>query len=305
MQNFESGRSKPRYGQMITTTSNRASIQIWAKGFAVSDRTQEFQLVVPSSESMLRHEESATLAARWIEHLQPLYRTATKRLEQEFAVFFPSPNRVLGMCATHSFDHVKRKSIVVAAVLTEVDWTSPLSCATRIAWTCETALKAASSFARDSSKMPDLSERLRANEYLQDRRVDFADDDVRNKGNWIPLVDGISRWSGVRGLASTGLATIGRELGANVLVGSAFDLDLLSASGVTFDGWLDPNTLEFSTLTGELQRWGSRAGTVRSETTDLTRGIRSALEDLATEQRRQLRLMEKLMDMVRELERRR
>ena len=260
---------------------------------------------IPSSETMLSREEATTLSARWGEHLQPLYRIPTKRLEQEFAVLFPTSDKILGMCATHSFDHVKRKSIVVAAILLEVDWTSPLGCASRIAWTCENALRAATSFSRDSSRMNGFSEKLRADEYLEDRRIGFLEHEVMNKAMWVPVVDGVSRWSGIRGLATAGLAAIARELGANVLMGSESDLEVLGAAGVRFDGWLDPSSYEFSPLTNSLQRWGGRGVVGRSDSSDMSRGIRSVLEELAAEQRRQLRLIEKLMDMVREMDRRR
>ncbi len=226
-----------------------ARVQTWAKGFRVSEMSQEFQLIVPPSKESLDDSERLIGGSDWGKVLHPLYRLSGA-LDREFAVLHDAECSAFTVAAAaHSEDRGGRPSIViVASTVDTIDEPTTLATALSKAWSLSRRL--ADAYASALSGAPtEIEKQLRDDRFLAERVFTLDDEQPSTTVAWQGLESEFARWTGIRGVATKNLLT----LGANVLYGTRDEAERNRAV-VMIDGYFDATRHALVPLTKSLRQ---------------------------------------------------
>lgn len=279
-----------------------AMVQTWAKGFRVSERSEEFQLVVPASHAELRVGEPSLEAVPWGEVLEPLYLVKASLLAREFALLLSSTSAT-AVAAAHSEDKLGRRSIVVVAATVPVEWSdedlakrfgATHALVTRLAEMYGTVLR---------GSRPEVQTQLRDGRFLTDRSFSLESEEEGSGIGWKTVAREIKRWQGIKGIATPHLV----GLGANVLYGTQ-DEALRSAGGFPLDAFLDMSRAQLSPLNDALSLWPAPEPEIQdripepvTEETDPLKRIDGRLQQIAEQQTRTHNLVHAMFDFIRSI----
>lgn len=285
---------------MVDSSPGLAAVQAWAKGFRVSERSSEFQLIIPTDASELETSERALAILPWGEIVQPFYRLKPGALAREFALLLNGDVHAATLvAAAHSEDKGGRTSIVVVAATIDVDWSNPnlgrqLATARSLCFRLATAYGAVLRGAK-----PELEKQLRERRFLRDRSFNLYSESPDTDVDWAHLVREIKRWKGVRGAATRNFLA----LGANVLYGTRDEAERSRAAGL--DGYFDVARGELTPLTPGLVLWPQPSPLLpeepvaEAEPADPLEAIQHQLDRMEQQQTRTFSLLETIYDGIR------
>lgn len=214
----------------------RAVICIWAKGFRVTERSEEFQLVVPHDSKELGPFEHEFSEDEWGVALTELYRADSSTWSAQFHVALG--NQTVGVTrVAQSADKHGRPSAVAVRVLAESTQ--------GLAKPASLALQLASTYAETLRGAPRaIGIQLKDNRFLEDRTFDLNSVAGDTSVDWEPIETQLRLHTGISTIATSLLAS----LGANLLIGRIPELRTYP----DIDGIFDPTAGELLRLSDKI-----------------------------------------------------
>lgn len=274
-----------------------ARIQIWAKGFRVSEASSEFQLVLPPESSTLTAGEHRLTRFTWGEFLEPLYRLNPTDLASEFAVLLDgSDGTATVISAAHSEDRSGRRSIVVLGATLSVHWESAeLGAHMQRARTLATRLAAIYAEVFRGCRT-DVEKQLRDGQFVRTREFSLEHERLDPTIDWEKISLEMKRWKGITGIATKQFLA----LGANILLGTSDEAERARASGL--DAYYDLACGEIIPLTSTLSLWAEQEPSAQGQPSgapvDPLATITDRLERIEEQQRKTLGLLELFYSMA-------
>lgn len=221
------------------------SLQVLGKGFRISERSEEFQLLVPASQQALGEAEAHLVQHDWGEILRPLYRLEDDARRKQFCLGVAA-TAVTVVFVEASKDRHNRRSVVVVAATTLINW-EQVDLVWVVSRTAALARRFVRTLATTLEGAPErLQNQLKRGTFLPRRDFDLSQEKPDTEYDWTPICREIRRWRGITGVATRHL--IG--LGGNVLYGTKEEL-----KGLTVAGLLEPAGTEITPLTSDLTIW--------------------------------------------------
>lgn len=231
------------------TPLGAALVSIWAKGYRVSNSSEEFQLVVPAESGGLQGLEQTVAAATWPAILDDLLRGDDRLLKDEFCLLV-NQNQLIAVALAPSRDRFRRRSVVAVGAMAACDW-SDAQLATHVAKTRNLALRLAQQYGEVlAANAPHLEKQLRSNRFIPERQFQVAGEETADLSLWTEIVAEIRKWRGVTGVATAGLC----RTGANVLYGTADEMARVRGV-LTVDGLFDSRSRSISPIGDGLTPW--------------------------------------------------
>ena len=277
-------------------TDSVASVQVWAKGFRVSERHEEFQLVIPNDKERLSEKEKSLLGVEWGELLQPIYKASDSLLANEFAVLLPADNTCTMAFAAHREDRARRRSALVVAATASIDWANVRSAAKTLGQLRRLVMRLGTAYASAFAQaQPYLQEQLKSGKFLAERNFSLERESADDTINWETIAREIHRWRGVRGMSSALLL----KLGANILFGTRDELERGRAKSGDVDGILDVAVGEIAPTTDKISVW-HRQSEPRVRVDDTTKDSQKDVASPSVEQKidRVLENQNRIIDML-------
>lgn len=195
----------------VSLNNEYCQVQVWAKGFRVSQRSEEFQLVVPNDPSGLESLEQASLRLDWSGVLPSLYRL-DENIDNEFHLSVHSDSLQL-VHAAPSKDRHQRRSVVICIATLPVDWRSP-RLEDSLPKVASLLRRLARVFAGQFELAPDhILHQLKIAGFLSERQFDYSKEPATGSIPWVHVAEEICKWNGIRALGTMGFSAFS----ANVL----------------------------------------------------------------------------------------
>ena len=232
---------------MLTNGSTgKAHLQIWGKGFLVSEDHVEFQRCVPQGKEDMTLFEAQLESVRWGSVLEPLYGNSDRDLAGQFCVLF-GLDEMMSISLASTIDKHKRPSLVLVAA--SVRSTPDQQAQTGLLpMTVSLSLRLAGAYSKTFEGNPaQVQQQLKGNTFLPTRSFDLIDELPDRRQDWGKLIESVQQWKGIRGIATPRLV----GLGANVVVGTRHESEK-AIKQTPLDGYMDVRTYEIHPLTSEL-----------------------------------------------------
>lgn len=228
------------------------AVALWTKGFTVSRESPEFQLVIPNSPRELDGlERNLVEDASWAEVLPGLYRLTDRDLSNERCLMI-SEDHCAVVVAGLMLDKYSRAVVSVCSVHTAIDWTGQdiADTVSRAHGLAVRLLEAYTSQLMDK-RSSTIERKLRKGDFLPDRTFDLTDESPVSIAEWERELDAVRAVRGVAGLATPRLL----GLGANVVIGTQHEAEVVRAKGGQIDGYIDPRTSRVVALSEVIAPW--------------------------------------------------
>lgn len=200
-----------------------ALVQVWGKGFRVSQHTEEFQLLVPADAERLEEHELRVDPTKWGSVLKALYRLDESIFERQFFIQL-SAGSVGFLAVGPTRDRNGRLSAIAVASSSPLDW-GDHDLAQRIARLASLSRRILRQAQSDLDGAPEgMRSTLRDGTYLGERLFPLGAEDADLSIDWQAVAHEVSRWKGIAALSTPYLA----GLGANVLVGTRHEGERLA-----------------------------------------------------------------------------
>lgn len=270
----------------------RANLQAWTKGLRISERSEEFQLVVPNTPAALADNEHVLEGVDWGACLPRLYKLSPSLLRRQYCLLLRDDS-VAVVSAAHSTDRYKRPSVVLVACVAAVNWNGAEL--VKVAHGLRAlGLRQAENYSTALGGAPQhYEEQLQRGVFLQDRAFDLdLEENSDEHGLWRSLMVEVRRWKGISGVASP--AFIG--MGANIVSGTRHEFNRLRASG-ELDGFFDVARGQIVSVSHRVEPWGTAAVSAAAPTPDEDHllEIRRQLARIADQQERGHQQSQRLM----------
>jgi hypothetical protein len=235
--------------EALTSPGSTARIHAWAKGFRVSSRSEEFQIVVPADPKELEGIELRLTQEAWPTILEHLYRAPSNSIAQEFAILF-DPDEVLVVSVSPSADGMQRTSLVAVCATARISWETERvaeilaklkALVARLSTSYGAAFRGANEQARNQ---------LRGGRFLQNRTFSLGEEKPNEDLPWAQIAAEVRKWKGIAGIATPGLC----GLGANVLFGTRDDFERHRAH-IALAGFFDVARGQIQTEGNHLTLW--------------------------------------------------
>lgn len=222
------------------------SVQVWAKGFQVSEATSELQLVVPASTEKLSPFERHIPSDLWRKTTSGIYGTGERRRTQQFALLLTEQGATVAT-ASVGRDQRNRQSIVAVACSIHRD-DSGESVAQALASAQRLSRELSLTLSEAFSGAPEhVAHQLRDGTFLESREFQLPVASPQSIHEWSRLARELEIWGGISGVATP----IFMPLGANVLIGTEDEWRRLSP-GVRADAYLVPGSWELFPMTDRI-----------------------------------------------------
>lgn len=227
-----------------------STIMAMAKGFRVTEDSEEFQLVWPPAEDDLTYDVERSLTrADWPGVLRALYKLDADHLATLRCVLL-SKHWTTAVAVASSRDKYRRPSIVAVAVTEPIEWSTPT-----VSTVVARSQTAAHQVARELAMRFHGSPKGVAAE-LRQGNLPIAGAPLEPSGSeaffWEDAIASARLWKGIAGLASPPLMA----LGANILIGTRHEaVRTAGVSGTVTDGFFDEVSGSITPLTDRLIRW--------------------------------------------------
>lgn len=238
---------------VVNQPISHAVIQIWGKGFRVSEDTEEFQRCVPMVEDSLSPMETGLNVIRWGSLLEHLYGSSERDLAGQFCILFGA-NEIMSISVAANTDKHRRPSLVLVAAAVGINWYHqeperflPLLTA------LTQRLAAAYSKAFDGNPAQ-VQKQLKENTFLPTRTFDLSDEVPDSRQDWQKVIRAVRRWKGINGIATPRLA----GLGANVVIGTRHESER-AINQHFIDGYMDVRTCEIHPISAAISLWQAEA----------------------------------------------
>ena len=266
-------------------------VLVFAKGFRVSNSTEEFQLVVPPTGGDLESTtEHKTLWLRgWQATIQQFYDLSERDAERQRCLLIIDGDCVL-IAIRKSVDSHGRPSVVCVAVVCSPS--GDHSDASTVNRSDALARRLAASYANVfADGAQEIESQLRAGSFLPNRYFDLAEEPPLEKDfDWSRALSALREWHGVTGFATQKMSA----LGANVLLGTKHEAERAVAAKAALDGFLAPGS-------SQIRQLGSGITTAIEEEasppSDLTGPATSDLEPILDRLDRQNSLLSELLSL--------
>jgi len=229
-----------------------ATIMVFAKGFRVSESTEEFQLVIPEQTSSAERglEQQVCSRIEWPKILSKCYGLSDAEARRQLAVLFEAQETSV-MAVARTEDRHGRPSIVVVAATAPVDWSGE-SVTTVIGRCHSLADRMAQSYSSSFRETPSqLTKQLRLGRFLPDRSFALETERASSVQPWGAIVTAVREWRGIRGVATPRLV----DVGSNVLLATEHEAMMASGHGTRIAGYFDRRKEEIVAIGEGLERW--------------------------------------------------
>ena len=100
-----------------------AVVQVWGKGYRVTEDSEEFQRYVPSERGRSSDFEEKRMALQWGKVLAPLYSSDGRDLSAQRCVLFDTAE-MMSIAVAPTEDGHKRPSLILVTATTRIDWSA-------------------------------------------------------------------------------------------------------------------------------------------------------------------------------------
>ena len=229
-----------------------ATLMVLAKGFRISQDSEEFQLVSPPNLRALTHDLESRLARNeaWPRVLGELYSVSREQMLTLPCVLL-APSAALALSVAPARDRYGRPTVVAVSATSSIDWSSS-AVEEIVAHTAALARFAAADLSRRFEGSP---REVVTN--LRKERVDLALDAFAGATDdgiefWRAIIRCAREWKGILGLAAAPLA----HLGGNVVIGTEYEaVRLAGSSSASVDGFYDAAQQRIVRISQNLTLW--------------------------------------------------
>lgn len=232
---------------LVSNTDMVCRVQVWAKGFRITERSEEYQLIIPNVASSLEPEERRFATVEWGPILRDLYRIEDDVCAKQFFLGLTT-NSINFTIVRQSRDRNDRSSVIGFSSTTQINWESS-NFTTLVSRSSHLSKRLAQKLAEPLRRAPDhIRHQLKEGTFLPNREFDLSEEPLDDEIDWGPICRQIQRWNGIQGIATPHLA----GLGANVLVGTRQE----AARADTIAAIIDLASGELERITDDLRLWG-------------------------------------------------
>lgn len=232
------------------------ALMVLAKGFRVSQETEEFQLVWPPSAKALAYETERRLLSHeaWPGVLQALYSMTAAEVQTLPCVLL-TPSSATSISVASAKDRYNRPMIVAVCATAPIVWKSndvEDTVSQAVARIVALGRFAAERLARRFDGNPkDVNTDLRS-EKFEFNLSECAGPNTVDLRYWRSVIRSAREWRNISGLDSPPLVA----LGANVLLGTEHEaMRFAGTGGSTIDGFYEPGTGRIVPISRNLTRW--------------------------------------------------
>lgn len=227
-----------------------ANILVMAKGFRVSEPTEEFQRVIPRATDELSAIESRVAGFKhWPSILEDLYRLNSSALLSE-RMILTTADQVAVVSVALSEDKYNRPSPIVVCASAPISWYG--EAAELTAAKCSSlTVRLAAIYARLFAGAPErVREQLRDGSFITERSYSLADEYVDEDVE--SIIAAVRKWKGVTGVSTAILA----PLGANIIWGTRHEAALAATDlQHPIAGYFDVRLRGIVALTSAITPW--------------------------------------------------
>lgn len=225
-------------------------VQVWAKGFRITERSEEYQLIIPNIASSLAPEERRFATVDWGPILRDLYRIDDDVCAHQFFLGLTTDS-INFTIVRQSRDRNDRSSVIGFSGTTPINWESS-NFTTLVSRSSHLTKRLAQKLAEPLRRAPDhIRHQLKEGTFLPNREFDLSEEPLDDEVDWAPICRQVQRWNGIQGIATPHLA----GLGANVLVGTRQDAERADSIAAI----IDLASGELEKITDDLRLWGPPA----------------------------------------------
>lgn len=233
-------------------TADAPTFMILAKGFRVSEDSEEFQLVWPPTRKALTYESERRLVdhSAWPAVLGALYVMGRQDIGRLRCVLL-TPESTTSVAVSQSRDRFGRPMVVAVGATASISWSS-----TKVEETVSLVSSASQFVAAELAKRFDGNPREILAELKGERfsvgLEEFQGPAAEDLEFWNSVIRCARQWRGIRGLAHPPLVA----LGGNVVLGTEHEAVRFAATGNTsIDGFYDGGTQRIVPTSRNLSRW--------------------------------------------------
>ncbi len=261
----------------------QADLAIWTKGFSVTRGSPEFQLVIPSSKKELRGlESSIEEAADWPVVLHGLYQLTDRDLAYERCLLISDEDAVL-VTAGPMVDRHGRRVVAICSAHFSVDWSDPnlYEVVAKAHGLSVRLLDVYTSLLTDNDANPERQ--LQKGKLLPRRSFFLGQEQMVAVSEWGEVLDAVREVRGVKGVATPRLLL----LGANVVLGTQHEAEVLRARKTSVDGYIAPRSHRLVSMSDNIVPWPHRRTSAQENLEENRRDQREgSVESERTEARR-------------------
>ncbi len=237
----------------IGISQNAAYVQVWGKGFRVTEDSEEFQRFVPLETPSPSSLEAKLQLIKWGKILEPLYSVPERELGNQLCLLFDTSG-LLSISFALTEDRHQRPSLLLTSALTAIDWEGGNinDSAAKLTWLTSRLASAYAVTIRGNSDL--IGKQLISNRFLPNRSFDLSEEEPNPTQDWNQIFSAVKRLRGVTGICT--LRMLG--LGANVLLGTKYEAER-ARQQFALDGYFDPRENEIRPLTDQLGPWAEKA----------------------------------------------
>lgn len=228
-----------------------ASIQVWGKGYRITEDNEEFQRYLPLDNTPLSQLETNLSSVRWGRILEQLYKLTDRELLAQKCVLFDD-NQLVAIAFGKSEDLHGRGSLVLCAASVRILWRSD-SLGDIAARAVVLANRLAVSYGDVFRGNPaTIGTQLRRGTFLPSRDFELDEESPDRTIDWKHVMAAVQRWRGVTGVSTSKLMSAG----ANILIGTRHEAET-AQSRTEVDGFYDIREREIIPLTTTVVPWSA------------------------------------------------
>ncbi len=229
--------------------SPTATVQLWGKGYRVTQEGEEFQRYIPV-ETPTNALEAHLATVAWGAILEPLYSVPFRELALQRCVLFDHHSAIAVAFAPTADKH-GRPSLVLTSAAAPLNWSSS-DVADRIGRVVSLAGRLATSYSEVmKGNPPNVGRQLRSGAFLSSREFALGDEVPDTSINWETVMQAVRQWRGINGVCTPRL--IG--LGANVVLGTKHEADTTKGLDESVDGYFDVRDSGIHPLSHGIEPW--------------------------------------------------
>jgi hypothetical protein len=226
-----------------------AAVQVWGKGFRVTQDSEEFQRYVPT-ETPTSVLESGLGSAPWGKILEPLYGLSIRELALQRCVLF-NADSLIALAFAPTEDRHGRPSLVLTTAATPIAW-DRRELPDVAGRTVSLAARLAASYSEVLRRNPPSVERqLRSGSFLSSRQFALSDEAPDASIDWGHVMEAVKLWRGIAGVCTPRLTA----LGANIVLGTKHEAETARRLREDVDGYFDVRDSEIHPLSARIDRW--------------------------------------------------
>jgi hypothetical protein len=231
------------------TTGAVSLVQVWGKGYRVTEDSEEFQRCVPTRGATVSPLEKSLAALSWGPILEPLYKMNDRDLGVQRCILFDA-HQLMALSFAKSEDSHGRPSVVLATAATDISWRSP-QLGLIAARSVRLAGRLGSAYAEAFHGNPKATgEQLREGAFLPSRGFEIDKEEADTAIEWPGVITAVKRWRGITGVATPRVLT----LGANVALGTRHEAER-ARKQTRVDGYYDVREKGIAPLSAALTPW--------------------------------------------------